>query len=345
MRLVAVACVATLGASVAGCAALGALLCPPHGNASRHSSSSLVEFLYPDNQQPPRDNSVPELPLPLRVGVAFLPAHAGSSGPDAALREQLLERIKRRFSERKFVAEIVAIPDYYLGTERGFTGLQALQRLYSVDLVGLVSYDQVTHADENGWSLAYLTILGAYLFKGDRYDVATLVDLAVVDPATRSLVLRAGGVDTRHGNATFIAVPREARAAGDAGFSAAADQMIERFDTALTAFETEVRAGRANVHIVHRGGAGGGGALTWPWLAALSALVAARTWRRRAADRPIQGDDEHGAGGVLQKLRGPAPLQSRQPLSHGKDPEQHAGSGQLGLAPEQGRRADDFRRR
>jgi rhombotail lipoprotein len=91
-------------------------------------------------------------------------------------------------------------------------------------------------------------------------------------------VLRAGGVDTRHGNATFIDVPRESRQASDAGFSAASDQMIEHFDTALTAFETEVRAGRANVHIVHQGGAGGGGALSWPWLAALSALVAARTW-------------------------------------------------------------------
>jgi len=89
MRPVAVACVAILGASVAGCAALGALFCAPHCNASRHSSSSLVEFLYPNNQEPPRDNSVPELQIPLRVGLAFLPAHGGSSGPDAALREQL----------------------------------------------------------------------------------------------------------------------------------------------------------------------------------------------------------------------------------------------------------------
>jgi len=275
MRPVTVACVAILGASVAGCAALGALFCAPHCNASRHSSSSLVEFLYPNNQEPPRDNSVPELQIPLRVGLAFLPAHGGSSGPDAALREQLLERIKRRFSARKFVTEIVVIPDYYLGTERGFAGLQAVQRLYSVDLMALVSYDQVTHADENGWSLGYLTIVGAYLLKGDRYDVATLVDLAVVDAATRSLVLRAGGVDTRHGNATFIDVPRESREASDAGFSAASDQMIEHFDTALSGFEAEVRAGHANVRVVRKGtsgGAGGGGAIGVLELALLAAL-------------------------------------------------------------------------
>jgi len=289
MRLLAVVCVAILGVSLAGCAALGAPFCAPYCNASRQSSSSLVEFLYPDGEQPPRDNSVPELRVPLRVGLAFLPAHGtAATGPDAALREELLERIRRHFSERKFVSEIVVIPDYYLGTQRGFAGLQAVQRLYSVDLIALVSYDQVTHADENAWSLGYLTIVGAYLLKGNRYDVSTLVDLAVVDPATRSLVLRAGGVDTRHGNTTLIDQSRESREAGNAGFSAASDQVIEHFDAALSGFEAEVRAGHANVRVVRKGtagGAGGGGALTWPWLAALSALVVRRARRSaRSAD-------------------------------------------------------------
>jgi rhombotail lipoprotein len=254
-----VAGVAILSASLAGCAALGAPFCAPYCNTARHSSSSLVEFLYPNGQLPPREDSVPELHVPLRVGLAFLPAHASAAGPDAALREELLERIRQHFSERKFVSEIVLIPDYYLGAQQGFAGLQGVQRLYSVDVMALVSYDQVSHQDENGWSLGYLTIVGAYLLKGNRYDVSTLVDLAVIDPATRSLVLRAGGVDTRHGNTTLIEQPRESREASDTGFGAAADQMIGHFDAALTAFEAEVRAGRANVRVVQRGAAGGGG--------------------------------------------------------------------------------------
>ena len=62
------------------------------------------------------------------------------------------------------------------------------QRLYGVDLMALVSYDQVAHEDDNNWSLGYVTIVGAYFLKGTRHDISTLVDLAVVDPATHSLV-------------------------------------------------------------------------------------------------------------------------------------------------------------
>jgi len=257
MRRWLAVCLALAGASLGGC-----VLYPEQfaGNAARHeSNSSLVDFLYPEHQLPPRENSVPELHLPLRVGLAFLPAHGSSGpGPDAALREELLERVRQRFKDRKFVSEIVLIPDYYLSGRGGFDGLAAVQRLYGADLMALVSYDQVMHGDANEWSIGYVTIVGAYLLKGNRYDVATLVDLAVVDPASRSLVLRAGGTDVRHGNATLANADLEERQKSGYGFSAAADQMIEHFDTALNGFESEVRAGHANVRVVHKDGSGGG---------------------------------------------------------------------------------------
>jgi rhombotail lipoprotein len=289
MRALRVMGVVLVAAILGGCAVLGAPFCAPNCSTSQHSSSSLVDFLYPNGQLPPREDSVPELHVPLRVGLAFLPGRGGA-GPDAALREELLERVRNRFSSRKFVSEIVIIPDYYLGNQRGFAGLEAVQRLYSIDLMALVSYDQVTHRDENDWSLGYLTIVGAYVLKGDRYDVSTLVDLAVVDPATRSLVLRAGGIDNRHGNTTLVDQPRESRAAGDQGFSAAADQMIAHFDTALSEFESQVRAGHANVRVVHRDGtSGGAGAFTWPWLMPLLGLAALRMRRGALSGRCSSG--------------------------------------------------------
>lgn len=122
------------------------------------------------------------------------------------------------------------------------------------------------HQDVNAWSLAYWTIAGAHVIKGNRYDVATLVDLAVVDPATRSLVLRAGGTDTGHGNATMIAEPRELRASSEAGFTAATNQMIGHFDVALDQFQAQVRAGKAPVRVVSRSGSatkGGAGSFDW----------------------------------------------------------------------------------
>lgn len=267
MRIRSVAALAAICLGLAGCADLAPCLSYCHGET--HNSSSLVQFLYPNGMPPPAHNQMPVLHLPLRVGVAFLPGSgwAPGSGLTAAQREALLERIQQHFSRRRFVSQIVVIPDYYLMSARGFEGLQGVQRLYDVDLIALVSYDQVMNRDVNAWSFAYWTVAGAYVVKGNRYDVATLVDLAVVDPATRSLVLRAGGTDTRHGNATMIAEGREMRAASADGFSAATNQMIGHFDTALDQFQAQVRAGTARVRVVHGSGwsraAGGGGALGW----------------------------------------------------------------------------------
>jgi rhombotail lipoprotein len=277
-----------LALSVSGCGLLEHAFCDPHCRSGSSSSSSLVEFLYPNKAEPPVHDTVPELHLPLRVGLAFLPSH-GEGALDAAHQAELLERIKQRFKTRHFVNEIVLIPDYYLAGKRGFEGLQGVQRLYGVDVMALVSYDQTFHEENNQWSLGYLTIVGAFVLNGDRHDLSTLVDLAVVDPASRSLVLRAGGWDVRHGSSTLINEERDSRDASIQSFSAATDQMIDHFDAELTRFEAEVRAGNANVRIVNKTnsatgspaqGRGGGGTLGWIWVALLGPLVVARAWRR-----------------------------------------------------------------
>ena len=275
-RVLALTSVAAL--ILSGCTGLNALLGMPDGTRQTHNSSSLVEFLYPDGRIPPAENQIPELRVPLRVGLAFLPTQGGA-GPTAVQREQLLEQIRQRFADRKFVTEIVTIPDYYLRDSRGFAGLQGVQRLYSIDVMALVSYDQVQHLDENKWSLGYLTIVGAYVLKGNHHDVATLVDLAVVDPVTQSLILRAGGTDTRSRNTTLVDQQREARESNDASFANATTQMIDNFDVALTKFEADVRAGKANVRVVKRergGSSGGGGAFGPLALGVLLILFAAR---------------------------------------------------------------------
>lgn len=283
IRSLGVAAAAAICVSLAGCAVLAP--CTPYCNSVTHNSSSLLQFLYPNGAEPPAVDRIPQLHVPLRIGLAFLPASASppALALSAAQREALLERLRQHFSSRRFVSQIVVIPDYYLTGARGFDGLRGVERLYDVDLMALVSYDQVMHQDVNGWSLAYWTIAGAYLIKGNRYDVATLIDLAVVDPVTGSLVLRAGGTDTRHGDATMIAEPRELRAASDLGFTAATNQTIEHFDAALDQLQAQVRAGTAAVRVVSRTGSakGGGGSVGWVDLMLLLPFVVVRL--RRAA--------------------------------------------------------------
>ena len=265
-------------ALLSGCTSLGGL-CYPACHSQSRASSSLVDFLYPDGEPPPVQDSIPELKLPLRVGLAFLPSSQAepSAGLEAARREALLERIRARFADRKFVAEIVVIPEYYLRSERGFAGLEGIQRLYGVDVLGLVSYDQVSYRDENSLSLGYLTIVGAYVLKGNRHDVTTLMDLAIVDPASRSLMLRPGGTHTRRATTTLIGESRATRESQVEGYDAATDRLIENFDVALAKFEADVKAGKANVRVAQRSdGRGGGGSSDVAWLALLGVLVVLR---------------------------------------------------------------------
>jgi rhombotail lipoprotein len=280
MKRLRLACTIVLAAALSSCSAMNHLWCAPNCQTQNRNSSSLVGFLYPGGEIPPPENAIPELKIPLRVGLAFLPSSTPTSGLDAAHRQDLLERIKSRFADRKFVREIVIVPDYYLANNRGFAGLEGVQRLYAVDLMALVSYDQITHTDDNKLSLGYLTIVGAYVLRGTSHDTTTLVDLAVVDPATRSLVLRAGGTDTRAGNSTLIDVDRDARSASAQSFDAATGAMIGNFDTALTGFETSVREGKANVRVVNRdkpgGATSGGGSLGYSELLVMFLLLAAR---------------------------------------------------------------------
>jgi rhombotail lipoprotein len=266
------------------------------GHRSAHRSSTpLVDFLYGSREVPSVDATV-ELQLPIRVGVSFLPSADGhaNDGPPAADREKMLASIREHFSARKYVSEIVVVPDYYLragthgnGTD-GFTQLQQLARLHRLDLFALVSYDQILHGSANKRSIAYLTIVGSYLVRGDRHETHTLLDLAVVDPRSRSLVMRAGGTSSLGGNTTALEAEQHARAQRAQGFELAGTALIANFDRELTVFEQRVREGGTPVRVTRRApgaGGGGGGAVDPLLLAALAAALGltagARAWRGR----------------------------------------------------------------
>ena len=100
---------------------------------------------------------------------------------------------------------------------------------------------------------------------------------------TQSLILRAGGTDSRNRNTTLIDQDREARESSAASFATATTQMVDNFDVALTKFEADVRAGKANIRVAKREGggrAGGGGSFGPLALGGLLILLAARRSRR-----------------------------------------------------------------
>lgn len=246
-----------LSTALSGCAALNDMF-GEHSYRSG-SSSSLVDFLYPDGKQPPPvEQHIPNLQLPLRVGLAFVPANNSSAvGLSEAHKQLLLEKVRASFASRKYIRDIQIIPDTYIRRGGGFTNVEQIAHLYGLDVMALVSYDQVAFMKENALSLTYWTIIGAYIVHGNEHEVQTFVDTAVFDVASHNLLMRAPGFHTGHGKSALVDSPDAVRLSREAGFDAAMENMIGNLDTELTRFESRVKEGSADVKISHRNGGGG----------------------------------------------------------------------------------------
>ncbi len=279
MRILRFAFAGVLLAGLAGCAALWGDY--PHRH--HEATSPLVGFLYGDKDVPPLEAQV-LLNLPIRVGVSFLPS-SEAMAPSQVDRDKVLAAIRDNFKTLPYVSEIVLIPDYYLqaGKGNGLTQVEQLSRLHQLDLFALVSYDQITDSSQNKNSIAYWTIVGAYFVRGDRHETHTLLDLAVIDPRTRSLVLRSGGTSSLGSNTTLIEAERHATTQRSKGFELATASLVTNFKRELVDFEARVKEGTAPVKVVHRSSGGGGGGALDPALLAtlLGCLAIAWVTRRR----------------------------------------------------------------
>jgi len=257
--------------TTAGCTGLWNLF---SGGERRGVSSSLVDYLYPGGEQPPPlVDSIPELNVPLRVGLAFVPGTNPGTAPvlSEATRVELLERVRSHFIDRDYIAEIEVIPDTYMKSGRGFTSLDQISRLYDLDVMALVSYDQVVAVDDTTASFLYWTIIGAYLVEGSKNDVQTFVDTAVFDIPTRRLLIRAPGIDHSSGRSTLIDSAEELRKTRAESFGRAMDNMSSNLATELDEFKVRLEEGTTDARVVSADG--GGGSITGALL--LYILVAA----------------------------------------------------------------------
>ena len=219
---------------VAGCSTLWDF----SGAARSGASSSLVDYLYPEGDVPPDfDETIPHLRLPLRVGIAFVPGQTSYGTISEATRMELLETVKAAFVDREYISGIEVIPDTYLRSSRGVTGMQQVARLYGADVMALVSYDQVAVSEENAAGLLYWTIVGAYVIKATSNEVQTFVDTAVFDVATAKLLFRAPGSDVTSDRSTLVEAGETVRKTRDASFATAMDQMTGNLDAGRSSFQ------------------------------------------------------------------------------------------------------------
>jgi len=274
-------CLTALGAaSLAGCAMFS--------QSSNRHATSLVQFLYPKGMSQPDAPSIPTLSLPLKVGIAWVPEQGSRRGGYAAenfsesQKMELINRIVPQFQTNTFVKSIEIIPSAYLRPEGGFANLDQLRTLHGVDVMALVSHDQIQFTSEGVLSLAYWTVVGAYVVQGERNDTQTMLDTAVYDIASRRLLFRAPGTSRIKGAATPVNLNEELRRDSERGFQRAATNMVANLQTELARFRERVKQSPEEFKIVRKPGYTSAGANGWLETALAGLLGIAALWRMRS---------------------------------------------------------------
>ena len=278
LRIATTAVALALAAALGGCNTL----------REHHNAASVVDYLYPDKDQPVVAPGTPVLNLPLRVGIAFVPgtAHPAGARPERRRKQALLQQVADHFRQAPYVKSIEVIRSAYLRVHGSFANLGELRTMYGVDVVALVSYDQVQFTDEGLLSLTYWTIVGAYVVPGEKNDTQTMLDTVVMDIRSRKMLFRAPGTDRITGRSTFVNVSEQLRQDSETSFDNASKQMIGNLEQQLAVFRDKVKEHPEEFQVVRSAEYAqrtGGGSLDDAALA-LAALVAAAAGGAGGAD-------------------------------------------------------------
>lgn len=266
-----------------------------------HRTSSVVDYLYPNRSDVIEKPSTPTLKLPLNVGIVFVPegeqtVKTGGFGNKWAetsasyqlnekQKTELMQKISAEFKQLPFVKAIEIIPSPYLKAGGSFTNLDQIRTMYGIDVIVLLSYDQVQHTDESTMSLTSWTLIGAYVFKGEKNDTSTMIDAAVYHIQSRKMLFRAPGISQVKGAATAVNLSEQLRKDSNTGLDEAAKDLVINLKEQLELFKTKVKEAPEEYKIEkssgYTGGHTGGGSID-SILALISvAMGAIAIWERK----------------------------------------------------------------
>lgn len=264
------------------------------GSYSTRRASSALDFLYPEGSGAGEPARAVTLSLPVRVGIGFAPSASRESDPIAEeLKQNLLEQVAAAFRSHEGVGRIEVVPSLYLKAGGGFDNLDQLAATLGLDLMALVSYDQLQVTESSRASWTYLTVVGPLLIEGEKNDTRTVMDAVVYDIPSHALLFRAAGDSTVNERSSPLNEARTRRRMGEQGFRHATTDLIASLNTALAAFEEQAKAGTVrgagtpaiamydqSGRQVSGGGGTGASALGPVELAALAFLAAGALARR-----------------------------------------------------------------
>lgn len=250
---------------------------------SRHVQrrSNLMAYLYPVGDVEPKQATNAALQLPLRLGIAFVPADrsgyaygAVSNIAPADVERDLLEIVKRSFAGREWVKEIVVIPSNYLAPGGGFENLDQVSRMFGTDVIALASVDQMQSSNPRRLSFLYLSVIGAYVLPLDKNDTRTLIDVAVFHVPSRTFLLRAPGSSHITGSSTAVDVMPTLADKSNRGMKLAMEDVSKNLDDEVKRFKASVASGeRTDVDIITKEGQSVRRSGSFGWIEALIALL------------------------------------------------------------------------
>jgi rhombotail lipoprotein len=207
--------------------------------------ASVVDYLYPDKNAPAVRAAVPTLELPLQVGVAFVPGSPSRRYEESELTEKqrvaLMESVGGEFKKYPFIKSVNPIPSAYLTSGGSFANLDQICRMFDVDVMVLLSYDQVQFTDQGLLAWSYWTIVGAAVVEGEHNDTHTMLDAVVYHVPSRKMLFRAPGTSRVRASATPVDLRVELRKDGQRGFELAATNLVVNLQEQLVVFKEKVK--------------------------------------------------------------------------------------------------------
>lgn len=226
-----------VAAFVSGCA----------GTQTRYSSN-LVEYLYPAKDKETVEATVApaRVQVPFKMGIAFIPdvtsVQKGPARSSQMLSEKqkndLMGQLSSLFKQYPFVKEVNLIPAQYMVSKGSFENLDQLRNLYGVDIVALLSYDQVQNTDEGVMSSLYWTGIGAYVVKGEKNDTSTMIDAAVFHIPDHRMLFRAAGTSHVSASSTPVNLSEQLRLDSYSGFQQAIANLETNLKTQIEQFQS-----------------------------------------------------------------------------------------------------------
>lgn len=238
--------------------------CSLYRQGESRSNSSIVEYLYPNNKQGVQiESSVPVLSLPMKVGIAFVPEGCSSYNRftlSESQKSRLLSEISESFlSNHRFFEKMEVIPSQYLLRKGSFENLDDIKKNFDIDVIVLLSYDQVQYTNESFVSLVYYyTLVGEYIFEGDKNDTNTLIDAAVYDISSRKMLFRATGNSLVKGESTRARLTEQLRQDSYQGFESAISKLNVQLSYEMYNFKQKLKQKETDVKVAYRSGYRGG---------------------------------------------------------------------------------------